>query len=366
MEEVAVFWDYENVRVVAQGVNVPMAESLIAYAESIGHPRIMKVYANWRGISDAVTQALYSLGFEPIQVSMGKINSVDMKLAVDCLSIVQDLPSIKHFIIITGDKDYIPLVARLRTQQKHVIVIGRPEIVSEHLLLSADTFISLEELSKKVLKRALSKEVPTESELLSFDEGVKCLIEAINAARDQDKTTRFALIDQLMRSSSNFNYTGARYSIQKPDSSGTFPSFSDFIDAAEEAGKIKTQTIEGFKEIYLPDENPDIESEFSQTSFITIGETHWKQIFDIVIQTCIEQEQSQEKCALVYIINCLRKFKQESNLPYSNRTLINAAQRLVDIGFLMKKSFGGYQLNPNYEEKLEDYLKQVTTEMQVF
>ena len=360
MDEVAVLWDYENVRVVAQGVNVPMAESLIAYAESIGHPRIMKVYANWHGISDTITQALYSLGFEPIQVSMGKINSVDMKLAVDCLSIAQELPSIKHFIIITGDKDYIPLVTRLRTQQKHVIVIGRPEVVSEHLLLSADTFISLGELSKKVLTRALSKET-IETELLSFDEGVECLLEAINGARNQDKTTRFALIDQLMRSSSNFNYTGAKYSIQKPDESGTFPSFSEFIDAVETAGRIKTQTVEGFKEIYLPDENPDIESEFSQIPSVKIEEAHWKQIFDIIIRICVEQEQKVEKCALPYIYNYLRKSRQELNLPYSNKTLMSALHSLIDIGFLVQNFEGGYQLNHNYEDKLEDYLQQVVS-----
>lgn len=358
MDEVAVLWDYENVRVVAQGVNVPMAESLIAYAESIGHPRIMKVYANWRGISDTITQALYSLGFEPIQVSMGKTNSVDMKLAVDCLSIAQELPSIKHFIIITGDKDYIPLVTRLRTQQKHVTVIGRPEVVSEHLLLSADTFISLEELSKKVLQRALSKEA-IEPELLSFDEGVACLLEALNEARNQDKTSRYSLIDQLMRSSSKYNYTGVKSSIQKPDGSGTFASFSDFIDAIEGTGKIKTQTVEGFKEIYLPEENPDIESEFSQTPYVKIEETHWRQIFNFAIQICGEQEQKQEKCALAYLHNCLRKSKRELNLPYSNKVLRDALYRLINIGFLVKNPEGGFQLNPNYKEKLEEYLKQV-------
>ena len=54
MDEVAIFWDYENVRVVAKGINIPLAEALITYSESLGHPRVKKVYADWAGINKEI------------------------------------------------------------------------------------------------------------------------------------------------------------------------------------------------------------------------------------------------------------------------------------------------------------------------
>ena len=42
MDEVAIFWDYENIKVVASGINLPLAESLLEYSKSVGHTRIKK------------------------------------------------------------------------------------------------------------------------------------------------------------------------------------------------------------------------------------------------------------------------------------------------------------------------------------
>lgn len=108
--EVAIFWDYENVRVVEQGKNIPMVEAILHFSESRGYLRIQRVYANWKNTNDIIIQALDSLGFDIIQVSMGKTNSVDIRLAVDCISLAYDIPSLTHVIIVTGDKDYIPIV----------------------------------------------------------------------------------------------------------------------------------------------------------------------------------------------------------------------------------------------------------------
>ncbi|MFX1569004.1 MAG: hypothetical protein ACFFCV_11635, partial [Promethearchaeota archaeon] len=58
MDEVAIFWDYENVRVVAKGTNVPLAEALIKYSESLGHPRVKKVYSDWAGINKEISKRI--------------------------------------------------------------------------------------------------------------------------------------------------------------------------------------------------------------------------------------------------------------------------------------------------------------------
>jgi uncharacterized protein (TIGR00288 family) len=146
---IAVFWDYENTKVPAEGINLPLAEALIAYSGSLGHPTILRVYSNWQREKSAVSvQALYSLGFEPIHVSMGKPNSVDLKLAIDCLSTAYNHSEIEHFIIVTADKDFIPLVNALKALKKRVIIVGKADVVSEHLMLSAHNFVPLETLPK--------------------------------------------------------------------------------------------------------------------------------------------------------------------------------------------------------------------------
>jgi uncharacterized protein (TIGR00288 family) len=289
-DEVAIFWDYENVRVVAKGINVPLAEALIKYTESLGHPRVKKVYSDWAGINKEIIQALYSLGFDAIQVSMGKPNSVDVKIAVDCLETAHLYPEINCFIILTGDKDFISVVNSLKANRRKVIIIGDSHTVSEHLLLSADDYLSLEELSKMYKARDFSKilKPKKEEKAIPFNKAVKWLIETVKLAREKGKTTRLALVDNLMRSSQSFDYKGASI-IQIPnDKTQTFTSFSKFVTEAEKQSKIKTEIIEGFTEIFLPEEDPQVESELSPDLKDLIEKDDWKKIFEIVIKVYSE------------------------------------------------------------------------------
>lgn len=125
--------------------------------------------------------------------------------------------------------------------------------MSEHLLLSASDFVSLEELSKMYKARKFSKTSESKGKSISFEVAVDCLLDTINSARDQGKSTRYEVIANLMRSSPNYDYEG---NIQNQNGSGNFSSFSKFVDAVEEVGKIKTETVEGFKELFLIEEDP--------------------------------------------------------------------------------------------------------------
>lgn len=358
MIEVAVFWDYENIRVVAQGINVPLAESLVEYVKTVGHPHVKKVYCDWAGINKAIIQALYSLGFDPIQVSMGKPNSVDVKLAIDCLDTALLHPSISHFIIITGDKDFIPVVNWLKAHKKHVIIISKSDIVSDHLLLSADDFVSLEELSKMYKSRSFSKNIKSNEKPILFNKAIECLTSTISSVRDQGKSTREGAVDNLMRSASNFNYKGAK-SVLKPDNSGTFSSFSKFIAEAEKQGKIKIATIEGFSEIFLIEEDPQVESEFSAISDKEIEKIHWQVIFDIIIKASNKTEFSDEEFPkyIGHYQYHLRNAKKNGELPYTNRTLKMAIEKAVDIGFLKLDKEKIYSLSENHNNIAEKFIE---------
>ena len=362
MDEVAIFWDYENVRVIAKGINVPIAEALIQYSESLGHPRVKKVYSDWVGINKEIIQALYSLGFDAIQVSMGKPNSVDVKIAVDCLDTAQLYPEINCFIIITGDKDFISLVNSLKANRRKVIIIGDSHTVSEHLLLSADDFLSLEELSKMYKASEFSKviQLKKKEKAIPFDTAVKWLIETVKLAREKGKTTRFALIDNLMRSSQSFDYKGATIVQKSDDKTKTFKAFSKFVTAAEERGKIKTEIIEGFTEIFLLEEDPQIESELSPNLKDVIEKEDWKKIFEIIIKTYTDVEDKEKvEHKFGYLHSHLRTAKKEGLLPYSNRKLGNAISKLEEIGFLIQIATAKYTLTEDYKENLEVYIEKI-------
>ncbi|KKM77842.1 hypothetical protein LCGC14_1365930 [marine sediment metagenome] len=363
MDEVAIFWDYENVRVVAKGINVPLAEALIKYSESQGHPRVKKVYSNWAGINKEIVQALYSLGFDTIHISMGKTNSADVKIAVDCLETAKLYPDINSFIIVTGDKDFIPVVNSLKADRRKVIIVGNSNIVSEHLLLSADDFISLEELSKMYKSRNFSKSTkPKKKEkAISFNKAVKWLKDTVKLARLQSKTTRLALIDNFMRSSQNFDYKGSSVVQQPNDKSSTFSSFTKFITEAEKQGKIKTEIIEGFMEIFLIEENPQVESELNPNLKDVIEKEDWRLIFETLIKayTDIKSEEKVEH-KYAYLHNQLRTLKKEGLLLYSNSKLSSAITKLEEIGFLNSKDDSKYTLTEDYKENLENYIEKAT------
>lgn len=143
---IAIFWDYENFHAYTKGINIPIAEAILEYSKSLGHIQIKRAYSDWIRVDRDISQSLYSLGFEPIQVSMGKANSADIKIAVDCLDTAFVHPTISHFLIMTGDKDFIPVVNWLRAHEKEVIIIAKSSHISDHLILAANKYISLEEL----------------------------------------------------------------------------------------------------------------------------------------------------------------------------------------------------------------------------
>ncbi len=361
--QIAIFWDYENVKVIAEGINIPLAEALLSYSKSVGHPYIKRVYDDWAKTNKTIIQALYSLGFEPIQVSMGKTNSVDVKIAVDCLDTAINNPTLKYFILITGDKDFIPVVNWLKAHQKEVTIISKPENVSEHLLMSADNFVSLEEISKKyheVVEIDIQTKETEEKVSLDFDVAVDYLIQTIKKIRDQGKSTRFGVVDNYMRSSQDFNYNGAT-SVQQPDTSGNFKSFTKFIDTVENANEIKTDTIEGFKEIFLIEENPQEESEFSQTPSEKIELNNWKNIFNNVILTIKKGKEESKTIFKNKLIDNLKKIRQKEGLPsnYYNRILRNALNILIDINFIkiLKQPSGQIELTDDYKENLEQYIE---------
>ncbi len=359
--ETAIFWDYENVKDSARhmtGTNAPLAESIVQYSRSQGHLRVKTVYANWRRENEVVAQTLYSMGFEPIHVSLKKTNSVDVKLTVDCLNAAYHYPEIEHFLIVTADKDFIPLVNALRALEKRVTLIGRAETASDQLILSADEFISLEELLASKFEALPATAQPAAP--ISYTTALACLTAAIDAAQNRGRSTRFPSIDVLMRANRDYRYQGAT-AIQKPDGNGTFSNFSAFVTAAALDGKVAIEEVDGFKELFLPeDEATPTEAEAVPNDAGTIGREEWLTIVARIEKAFAEGHPGPTYGRFKILRGYVRQAGKEGLIPNNYGVLRDALSQLAGAGVLLRQDDGSYRLVADWAARQDDYLDQLT------
>jgi uncharacterized protein (TIGR00288 family) len=347
-EEIAAFWDHENIRSSAVDLARPIAE----YIASQGHPRIKKVYSNWQKEGKSGKHTLTTFGFEQVQVSMGKQNSVDIKLAVDCLTIAYDQPEIQHFILVSADKDYIPLVNALKSMQKRVTVLARSGKVSQHLQNSADAFVAIEDLTSQMIEPAPTKTAPEPEPGLSFEEGLECLLSAIAAAQQASKPTVFPILEQLMRSIDP-TYKGFK-SLQKPD--GTrFKKFAQFIEAVSERGYVYVVGEGVHQEVHLSDNPP--ESSKDETPLNKLEVHHWEVIF-ARLEEAFSATPKQNQIGVRYMafLYYLRQAHKSNEIPCNTRVQKLLLNHLIEKGMIIQQPDQSFTAAENWQDLKSAFL----------
>lgn len=117
----AVFFDYENF---ARAADFEIAELLNRLKER-GRLVIKRAYADW-GRFYGVKQEMMRCSVDLIELPShreGK-NRADIKLVVDAMETAMTKDYIDTIVIVSGDSDFIPLVAKLRELNRYVIVIS--------------------------------------------------------------------------------------------------------------------------------------------------------------------------------------------------------------------------------------------------
>ena len=88
--------------------------------------------------------AISSGGSNTIVQSTVVQSTVDLNMLMDIIETVFDRPTISTFVLMTGDKDFTRISARLKLRlNKTVIVVGIPGTVSRDLISSANQFVPL-------------------------------------------------------------------------------------------------------------------------------------------------------------------------------------------------------------------------------
>jgi len=105
---------------------------------------VARAYADWENLGGHGTQSsltLMSVRPEYVLAKRGK-SSADLELSLSALEILLTREDIDGFVILGGDRDYIPVVSRIRESGKRVRVVGFSKATSGDLigLVGADNF----------------------------------------------------------------------------------------------------------------------------------------------------------------------------------------------------------------------------------
>ncbi|MGH8149611.1 MAG: NYN domain-containing protein [Steroidobacteraceae bacterium] len=116
---------------------------------------VKKAYCDWERYKE-FKAGMHHAGFELIEIphvkQSGK-NSADIRMVVDALDLCYTKPHVDTFVIISGDSDFSPLVAKLRENNKGVIGLGVKNSTSDLLIASCDEFIYYDDLVREQKSR---------------------------------------------------------------------------------------------------------------------------------------------------------------------------------------------------------------------
>lgn len=123
-------------------------------------PILFKAYADFERMAPVPLGSLYLMGIDTMNVlGTEHKNAADMRLCIDLMEVLYTRQDVGHFVLVAGDRDYIPLVQHLRRQAKKVTAVAFRETLSGDLLeilgkenlIEADTFVK-EQTRNELLK----------------------------------------------------------------------------------------------------------------------------------------------------------------------------------------------------------------------
>lgn len=265
--DAALFIDWDNLKagLKSQG-RQPNVSSLLDAVGHRGRVVIARAYADWQQRYNSFDPPnLYAAGIEPVYVPVrsynGKIlkNSADVKLAVDCIDLLNTAPHLKVFFLLSGDSDLVHLVNFLRARGKRVVVIAVSQTLSPTLSENVDELL----IYDVDIEPAPRAELPPRPEPVHTPNPggrkVKTAPEEPQSEAAQIDEAMQAVAD-LLRNRSNrvgslFSWIGIQLTRRGIDHRALgFERFKDFMEEAQRRGHIRILT-RGLQDwAYLPEQ----------------------------------------------------------------------------------------------------------------
>ncbi len=354
-QDVAVFIDFENIyiSVLAEYDVNPDFEAIIEKAEDYGRVSVAQAYADWTPYSHYIN-ALHAYEIDPIYVPAyhygeggkqkgGAIkNSVDMFLCINAMKMLYSHPNIQTFVLITGDRDFVPLVKTIREFGKRCVVIGVAGAASSHLAQAADDFFFYHQITENLK--------PPEKEKPKARDPFETLVEAVKVARQRGYVATLASLKLLMTElMGEFDQTKYKDGRGKP-----IQKFKDFVKEAERRGKVKLFSTGTVNEIFLPNEDPRKLSRFAEEVLPTEPTLETEEAGEEEEKTETELELTPQQWKLfvnsmsqvegavpfVRVFDVVRGLRNQGLIDLSNREVKTMIIRAIHMNILTRSNRG--------------------------
>jgi len=149
----AVFCDFENVALGVRDARYAKFDigKVLERLLLKGNIVVRKAYCDWERYKE-FKRSMHEASFELIEIphvrQSGK-NSADIRMVVDALDLCYTKAHLDTFVLLTGDSDFSPLVAKLRENAKTVIGVGVKQSTSDLLINICDEFIYYDDLVRE-------------------------------------------------------------------------------------------------------------------------------------------------------------------------------------------------------------------------
>ncbi len=239
----ALFCDFENVAIGVRDAKYPEFDikKVLDHLLLKGSIVVKKAYCDWDRYK-SFKATMHEAAFELIEIphirQSGK-NSADIRLVVDALDLCYTKAHVDTFVIISGDSDFSPLVAKLKENNKRVIGVGVKDSTSDLLSGACHEFIYYDDLirahaaKKQSIKQATAKSVanttkkaaakPEDDKRIEVLEFLVDTVEDLINERGSDEKLWGSMVKQIMqrrRPGFNESYYGYR-------------SFKELVEDAE-------------------------------------------------------------------------------------------------------------------------------------
>jgi len=202
--DVAIFLDLDNLVIGARDANLAFDVNLIiddVKRRTGGRVVLRRAYSgnlrqDQKLIKDIATAGFTMQSAVPLN-NFGK-NLIDMYMVVDTMDTLVDGQQYTTYVLVTGDRDFLPLIHALRRRGKHVIGVGLRNTTSESLMSLCDEYVYYEEL------------LPAPP--LSDGEAEGLLTQAIDSLLIDDERVRASVVKERMIELSGGQFGRFQYS----------------------------------------------------------------------------------------------------------------------------------------------------------
>ena len=158
IRNMALFCDFENIALGVREAKYPQFDIRRVLERLLlkGNIVVRKAYCDWDRYKE-FKAPMHEAAFELIEIphvrQSGK-NSADIRMVVDALDLCYTKEHVDAFVVISGDSDFSPLVAKLRENNRLVIGVGVKKSTSDLLTTACDEFIYYDDLVREEARKS--------------------------------------------------------------------------------------------------------------------------------------------------------------------------------------------------------------------